>query len=63
MMSNLTILNGNFFSILEEKDGHIKAQCCFCPSKINGTPNSTSNFLKHIKVNKTYKYFKFQNMQ
>ena len=49
------ILDGTFFKIIKNKDGKIIAECTNClNNKISGTLATTSNFLRHIKVDITY---------
>jgi len=45
------ILDGTFFTITKVDEGKAVAKCCNCVNKsISGTSNSTSNFLRHLKV-------------
>jgi len=47
-----SILEGKFFKITKaEEAGKVVAKCCNCVNKsISGTLNTTSNFLRHLKV-------------
>ncbi|XP_068084628.1 uncharacterized protein [Anabrus simplex] len=45
-----SILDGELFSVIENTDGHILAQCNMCPNKtVKGSKTSTGNFISHIK--------------
>ena len=45
------ILDGTFFTIIDNNDGKIVAKCVNCVNKtISGSLASTSNFLRHVKV-------------
>lgn len=57
--SVLSILDGTFFKIIERKQGkvhvHVKAQCQKClplNEEISGLLHSSTNFLRHLRVNK-----------
>ena len=47
-----SILDGKFFKITKtDEAGKVLAKCCNCVNKtISGTLNTTSNFLRHLKV-------------
>lgn len=46
------ILDGTFFKIFKNDEGKVIADCVNCLNKkISGTLTSTSNFLRHLKVN------------
>jgi BED zinc finger len=45
------VLNGKFFKITSEQGGKIVAKCLHCAkTEISGTKQSTSNFLRHLRV-------------
>lgn len=44
------LFNGKLFTIVNEKEKKITAQCQNCSKIINGQRGSTGNFLSHIKV-------------
>jgi len=48
-----SILDGVFYNIVSNANGKIIAECvnCINRKKISGTLTSTSNFLRHVKVN------------
>lgn len=47
-----SILDGKFFKITKvDETGKVLAKCCNCVNNtISGTMNTTSNFLRHLKV-------------
>ena len=47
-----SILDGTFFKIAKvDEGGKVLAKCCNCVNNsISGTFNTTSNFLRHLKV-------------
>lgn len=49
------VLDGKFFTVTAKKDdGKIVAKCMTCFNKsISGTVQSTSNFIRHLKVGTT----------
>lgn len=47
------LLAGKYFSIISEDDKVVKAKCLTCEGIYSANKNTTSNFIKHLKVKNT----------
>lgn len=48
------ILSGKYFSVISRDEKFTKAKCTICNGTYSATKNTTSNFVRHLKVNKIF---------